>query len=263
MSPLFRWALCVPRAWRVRYARELEALLDDLQPGCGELWDVFKGGLTMRITTWSSVPVACAGCWWSHRRCRRVSHADCLRVDGDHSPGGGSAGKPQRVPPRRPARDRGPSAGGSTRAAAGDVGDAAPRRCRSRRPCGSPPRTRWPEQARRVTTGLTTGRSSQARPRRRERRRSWSRRRCRPLLSRRRTQRASGPASTAGLALGCVALPRPAAPGTRATWPEDDAKRRAGRRGQPLQQAEVMAPAGSRIVATRPTLGTSHAASMT
>ena len=61
MSPLFRWALRVyPASWRTRYARELEALLDDLRPGWRELWDVFKGGLTMRITTWSSVPVACA-----------------------------------------------------------------------------------------------------------------------------------------------------------------------------------------------------------
>jgi len=61
MSPLFRWAMRVyPAPWRRRYAREFEALLDDLRPGWRELWDVFKGGLTMRIATWSSVPAACA-----------------------------------------------------------------------------------------------------------------------------------------------------------------------------------------------------------
>ena len=47
-----------PFAWRRRYGRELEALLEDLEPGWFEFADVLKGALLMRMRTLAAVPVA-------------------------------------------------------------------------------------------------------------------------------------------------------------------------------------------------------------
>lgn len=40
-----------PPAWRHRYAREFEALIDDLEPGWRELFDVMIGAITMQVRT--------------------------------------------------------------------------------------------------------------------------------------------------------------------------------------------------------------------
>jgi uncharacterized protein involved in exopolysaccharide biosynthesis len=42
-----------PAAWRERYGREFEALLEDVQPGGRELWDVAAGAMKMQMMTWS------------------------------------------------------------------------------------------------------------------------------------------------------------------------------------------------------------------
>jgi uncharacterized protein involved in exopolysaccharide biosynthesis len=42
-----------PAAWRKRYAREFEALLEDVRPGGRELWDVVAGGVKMQMMSWS------------------------------------------------------------------------------------------------------------------------------------------------------------------------------------------------------------------
>jgi hypothetical protein len=49
-----------PPRWRHRYAREFEALLDDVEPGVHELFDVLKGALTMQIRTFGTILVLCA-----------------------------------------------------------------------------------------------------------------------------------------------------------------------------------------------------------
>ena len=51
-----------PPAWRVRYAREFEALLEDVGFGWRDWWDVLRGGLKMRLMTWKflDVTLACA-----------------------------------------------------------------------------------------------------------------------------------------------------------------------------------------------------------
>ena len=38
-----------PSSWRRRYAREFEALLDDVKPGPRQLFDVLKGAIAMRV----------------------------------------------------------------------------------------------------------------------------------------------------------------------------------------------------------------------
>lgn len=48
-----------PRWWRQRYAREFEALLEDVTPGWRELVDVVKGALMMQVKTISTIPIAC------------------------------------------------------------------------------------------------------------------------------------------------------------------------------------------------------------
>lgn len=61
MKALLRLAMRVyPSWWRRRYAREFDALLEQLQPGWFELADVFTGALAMRIRTLGSIPAACA-----------------------------------------------------------------------------------------------------------------------------------------------------------------------------------------------------------
>jgi hypothetical protein len=61
MTRLFRLAVRLyPAWWRRRYARELEALLEDMQPGWRGLFDVVMGAFAMQITTVRSIPVVCA-----------------------------------------------------------------------------------------------------------------------------------------------------------------------------------------------------------
>jgi hypothetical protein len=61
MKRLVRLAVRLyPSWWRQRYAREFEALLDDVKPGWGELFDVLNGALTMQIKTLGTIPVVCA-----------------------------------------------------------------------------------------------------------------------------------------------------------------------------------------------------------
>jgi uncharacterized protein involved in exopolysaccharide biosynthesis len=49
-----------PPWWRQRYARELEALLDDMEPGWRELFDVMNGALTMQFRTRATIAAVCA-----------------------------------------------------------------------------------------------------------------------------------------------------------------------------------------------------------
>jgi hypothetical protein len=48
-----------PAEWRRRYGRELEALLEDMEPGWRELVDLFCGALTMQIRTLAVIPLVC------------------------------------------------------------------------------------------------------------------------------------------------------------------------------------------------------------
>jgi hypothetical protein len=60
MKQLFRLAVRLnPSWWRQRYAREFEALLEDVKPGWRELFDVVNGALTMQIKTLGTIPVLC------------------------------------------------------------------------------------------------------------------------------------------------------------------------------------------------------------
>jgi hypothetical protein len=61
MKRFFRLAVRLyPSWWRQRYAREFEALLEDVKPGWYELFDVINGALTMQITRLGTIPVVCA-----------------------------------------------------------------------------------------------------------------------------------------------------------------------------------------------------------
>src|SRR6266545_2940353 len=52
MRRCLSWAIRLyPAAWRARYGHELEALLDDLRPGGRDLWDSFRGGILMQLST--------------------------------------------------------------------------------------------------------------------------------------------------------------------------------------------------------------------
>jgi LPS O-antigen subunit length determinant protein (WzzB/FepE family) len=52
MKVLARWGVRLyPKAWRARYAEEFEALLEDVGPGAGDLWDVARGALFMQMTS--------------------------------------------------------------------------------------------------------------------------------------------------------------------------------------------------------------------
>jgi LPS O-antigen subunit length determinant protein (WzzB/FepE family) len=62
MKTLAWWvARLYPEAWRARYAEELEALLDDVGPGAGDLWDIARGALFMQMTSISFWKIV-AGC---------------------------------------------------------------------------------------------------------------------------------------------------------------------------------------------------------
>jgi capsular polysaccharide biosynthesis protein len=52
MRRLFQFAIRLyPAAWRARYAREFDALLDDLAPRWHDLWDIFLGAISMHISS--------------------------------------------------------------------------------------------------------------------------------------------------------------------------------------------------------------------
>jgi LPS O-antigen subunit length determinant protein (WzzB/FepE family) len=52
MKPLVRLATRLyPSAWRKRYGNEFQALLEDVNPGWRELFDVFGGAIKMQLTT--------------------------------------------------------------------------------------------------------------------------------------------------------------------------------------------------------------------
>ena len=61
MRPPYRLALLLyPVAWRRRYGRELEALLEDAKPGPRGWLDLFTGALMMRLNTLRTIPIGCA-----------------------------------------------------------------------------------------------------------------------------------------------------------------------------------------------------------
>ena len=61
MKRLLRLAVRLyPAWWRRRYAREFEALLEDVKPGWHALLDIIGGALTMQIRTLTTIPVVCA-----------------------------------------------------------------------------------------------------------------------------------------------------------------------------------------------------------
>ena len=47
-----------PASWRKRYGSEFEALVDDLEPGWRELFNIVNGALTMQIRALRVIPVA-------------------------------------------------------------------------------------------------------------------------------------------------------------------------------------------------------------
>jgi uncharacterized protein involved in exopolysaccharide biosynthesis len=62
MRSLVRWAAWLyPAAWRARYGVEMEALLEDVGPGGGDLWDIVRGALFMQMTSLSFWKIL-AGC---------------------------------------------------------------------------------------------------------------------------------------------------------------------------------------------------------
>src|ERR1035438_9844257 len=62
MKTLVQWAVRLyPAAWRARYGEELDALLEDAGPGGGDLWDIVRGALFMRMTSLSFWKIL-AGC---------------------------------------------------------------------------------------------------------------------------------------------------------------------------------------------------------
>jgi uncharacterized protein involved in exopolysaccharide biosynthesis len=61
MKRAMRLALLLyPRAWRIRYQAEFEALLDQLEPGWWQFTDVLKGALVMRIRSLRSAKTVLA-----------------------------------------------------------------------------------------------------------------------------------------------------------------------------------------------------------
>jgi uncharacterized protein involved in exopolysaccharide biosynthesis len=54
MKTLVRWAARLyPAAWRERYGVEMGALLEDVGPGAGDLWDIVRGAVSMQMTSLS------------------------------------------------------------------------------------------------------------------------------------------------------------------------------------------------------------------
>ena len=92
MRTLARWAARLyPARWRKRYAVEMEALLEDVGPGGGDLWDIVRGAMFMQMTSvsfWRIVAgctlagVLAAGIWAVALPERYVSKA-VVRIGGD------------------------------------------------------------------------------------------------------------------------------------------------------------------------------------
>src|ERR1017187_3405692 len=90
MKRLVRWAVRLyPAAWRARYGVEMEALLEDVGPGGGDLWDIVRGALFMQMTSlnfWKILAgcalagVLAAGIWSVALPERYVSRA-LMRID--------------------------------------------------------------------------------------------------------------------------------------------------------------------------------------
>jgi uncharacterized protein involved in exopolysaccharide biosynthesis len=61
MRQLIRWtARLYPAPWRERYGEELDALVEDIQPQWGDLFNVMLGALRMQMTTWNSLKLVAA-----------------------------------------------------------------------------------------------------------------------------------------------------------------------------------------------------------
>ncbi len=84
-----------PARWRERYGPEFDALLEDLNPGFGDLLNVVKGALVMQIK-WSNIPLMAAACGLlgimvaalvSHVTPRRYASTVMIHIVSYRSPG--------------------------------------------------------------------------------------------------------------------------------------------------------------------------------
>ena len=58
MKNLLRWGMLLyPARWRARYGEEFLALVEDLRPQGGDVWDVVKGAFRMRMTNLGFVKI--------------------------------------------------------------------------------------------------------------------------------------------------------------------------------------------------------------
>ncbi len=61
MRQLIRWtARLYPAPWRERYGEELDALVEDIRPEWGDLFNVLLGALRMQMTTWNYLKILAA-----------------------------------------------------------------------------------------------------------------------------------------------------------------------------------------------------------
>lgn len=59
MRPLARWAVRLyPAAWRERYGKELQAVVEDAKPGWASVFDLLKGAMRMRVRGLAFVKLA-------------------------------------------------------------------------------------------------------------------------------------------------------------------------------------------------------------
>ncbi len=100
MKTLVRWAARLyPAAWRERYAGEFEALLEDVGPGIGDLWDIMREALFMQIVSLSfwkivagcTVATALAAGIWSSLLPNRYVSTAVMRVSLPPNPASGSS----------------------------------------------------------------------------------------------------------------------------------------------------------------------------
>jgi hypothetical protein len=61
MKRWIRWAACLyPASWRERYGARFDALLEDAGSGWSDWFDVLRGAMAMRMTSWNfKLVVAC------------------------------------------------------------------------------------------------------------------------------------------------------------------------------------------------------------
>src|SRR5690349_1298408 len=58
MKPILRLLTRLyPASWRKRYGRELEALIEEAQPGLSGAFDILRGALTMQAFNWTPLRV--------------------------------------------------------------------------------------------------------------------------------------------------------------------------------------------------------------